>query len=293
MGILDKIRKGNSNLPPRVALSGVQGVGKSTLASNAPSPLFICPEDGLTGLDHVDRLTPTTFNELHAILDSIIESSNGYKTIVIDTVDWMERLVYDHICTRDNKKNIEDYGWSKGYVVAENELVGVLRKLDTIRHKHSMWIILLSHVKIKSFNDPAGETWDRYEMKGHHKMTGVVSEWVDACLFAFYEVFKTKNKDGREKAIGGDRVVKTQWNPAYDAKNRLNLPETLPLDWTALVNAIAENNSQGLVAQIKTAYATAKIADTDKPKWEKFIASLDKQSPDKLKGALEKLNTLQ
>lgn len=293
MSILDKIKKGNSNLPPRVALSGVQGVGKSTFASNTPNPLFICPEDGLTGLDHVDRLTPTTFSELHLILDSIIGSSNGYKTLVIDTVDWMERLVYDHICTRDGKKNIEDYGWSKGYVVAENEMVGVLRKLDLIRHKHGMWIILLSHVKIKSFNDPAGETWDRYEMKGHHKMTGIVSEWVDACLFAFYEVFKTKNKDGREKAIGGDRVIKTQWNPAYDAKNRLNLPESLSLDFNALLLAINENKSSGLVDSIKALYSTAKIADTDKPKWDKFMAGIEKVSSDKLKQAQEKLTTLQ
>ena len=289
MSILDKIKRGNGDLPPRILVSGPEGVGKSTLGSNAPSPLFISAEDGLTGLDHVQRFSPTDLSDLHAMLDGLSADPSGFKTIVVDTTDWLERLVCASICKRDNKSDIEDYGYGKGYVIMEGELVKLLQKFDALRHKHRLGIVLLAHVHIRAFNDPRGEAWDRYEMKGHKKFTGILREWPDACLFAVFEVFKTKDKAGHEKAIGGERILHTEWSPAWDAKNRLNLPATLPLDWNELQAAIAANSPTTLRAAIRAAHALAALPEADQPRWEAWLTKLDTFTPDKLKAALEKL----
>lgn len=294
MSILNKIKRGDGELPPRILIAGPEGIGKSTIASNAPNPLFVASEDGLTGLEHVARFTPADLDELNAMLDAFAAGAGEFKTLVVDTADWLERLIYTSICRRDGKKNIEDYGYGKGYTIASQELVSILGKLDAIRHRGRVGIIILSHVQIRTFNDPRGESWDRYEMKGNKNMTGILREWPDACLFATYDVYKTKGHGAEKgKAIGGERVLHTQWSPAWDAKNRLNLPESIPLSWDDLSRAIEENGPAALRAKVRSLYASAKIPESAKSAWEKSMASIDSTPADRLRIAIEKLSTIQ
>ncbi len=289
---MEKIRKGPTSLPPRVLLSGPEGIGKTTWAGQAPNPLFLASEQGLTGFEHVDRLTPESLQEVYSLIEQLILDPRKYKTLVIDTADWLERIIYQAVCHRDGKKNIEDFGYGKGYVVAESELVQILQRLDVLRIKQKMGIIILSHVAIKPFNDPGGASWHRYELKGNKSMTGILREWPDVCLFAVNEVHASK-KDGRDRAVAGERIVHTQWSPAWDAKNRLNLPPTLPLDYPAFAEAVEANSPANLRKKVSELYGNAKIAHADKEKWDKALANLDDLTPDKLQSAIEKLQSLQ
>ncbi len=298
MSILSNIKRGNPALPPRIVLAGVEGVGKSTWASNAPSPLFICAEDGLTGLDHVARWQPKDYADLKSFLAAILNEGAGeYKTIVIDTADWLERMIHDWLCSENGKANIEEFGYGKGYNLTESETSVFLSMLDQLRHKHGLGIILLSHVTIRSFNDPAGSTWDRYEMKGNKRFTGLLREWPDCVLFARFEVINTKTKTGgkeREKALDGGRILHTTPNPAWEAKNRLNLPESLELSYTAFDQAVKENTPAALRQKLTELHKTAVIEDATKSKqWADFVAKAETLSPDKLKAAIERLTSLQ
>jgi len=290
--ILSKIKRGGESLPPRISLAGPEGIGKSTFGASAPNPLFISHEDGLTGLDHVARFTPATFADVLSLVDELTAGDCEYQTLVIDTVDWLERSIHAFICQRDSKSGVEDYGYGKGYKVAEQELTLLLSKLDALRQKKKIGIVLLSHVHIKAFSAPDGATWDRYEMKGHKGFTGILREWPDACLFAVYEVFKTKEKGSdREKVIGGDRVIHTQWSPGWDAKNRLGLPETLPLSYEDFDLAVQANRPDKLREQYLELLKTAEMSAADKAKWEKFdVASLP---PDRIKNGIKKLKEIQ
>lgn len=291
--IMERIKRGNGNTPLRFVIAGPEGVGKSTIASKAPNPLFISAEDGLTGLDHVQRFSPNTLTDLHDLLDGLLTDTAGFKTLVIDTADWLERLIATGICVRDGKSDIEDYGYGKGYVVLEGELVKILKKLDDLRHK-GMTIIILSHVQIRNFVDPRGPAYDRYEMKGHKKVTGLLREWPDACLFAVFEVHKAKVKGTqREQAIGGDRILHTEWSPAWDAKNRLNLPPELPMEWDAITAAIEANSSSALCKKVQELYKTAKFKDGEKAKWDAAIKGIESMTADRLKVAIEKLEGMQ
>jgi hypothetical protein len=292
--ILKRIKRGSGNLPNRILVAGPEGIGKSTLASKAPNPIFICAEEGLTGLDHVQRFPPSSLEELNSFLDALIVDAQGFHTLVIDTTDWLERFLATCVCQRDNVRDIEAYGFGKGYVVLENELVAILHKLDLLREKQKMGVVLLAHVTIRTFNDPRGESWDRYEMKGHKRFTGILREWPDACLFAVFDVFKSKKKGERvEKTIGGERVLHTQWSPAWDAKNRLNLPETLPMEWEDLERAIQENSPGALCASIRSLHKTAVIPEPEKPRWSAILPRLETLTSDKLKAAIERLKSMQ
>lgn len=290
--ILSKIKRGGESLPPRILVSGPEGIGKSTFAANAPEPVFIAQERGLTGLDHVAHLSPESFADVLAIVDELTATPSEYKTLVIDTMDWLERSIHDFVCKRDGKTGVEDYGYGKGYKVAEAELVLLLNKLDALRSSQKMGVILLSHVQIKTFTAPEGTTWDRYEMKGHKGFTGILREWPDACLFAVYEVHKMKERgEHRERVIGGDRIIHTSWSPGWDAKNRLGLPETLPLSYEDFAAAVEANSPAKLREQFSALLATSTLDAAARKAWTK--TPVETLAPDRIRAGIAKLQKLQ
>lgn len=96
-----------------------------------------------------------------------------------------------------------------------------------------MNIVLLAHSTVKQFKNPEGEDYDRYQVAMNDKAAGVWKQWCDVVLFAKHETATVKDaKTKRARGIStGAREMFTCWNAAYDAKNRHNLPEKMPLSW--------------------------------------------------------------
>ena len=103
---LNNVVKGPVATPIRVVLYGPPGIGKSTFASNASRPIFLCAEDGTNELD-VARLKPETWEELFEAIAMLGSEEHTYATLVIDTLDWAEQLCWRSICARERKNSIE------------------------------------------------------------------------------------------------------------------------------------------------------------------------------------------
>lgn len=237
---LSNVQKGVVTAPLRVVLYGPEGAGKSTFAAGAPKPIFLCSEDGTNELD-VARLRPQTWEEIFEALAMLTNEAHDYQTLVLDTLDWAEQQCWNHVCKRDRKDSIEAYGYGRGYVVAHEEFRRLVVALDRLRDVKGMQIICLAHSWIKSFKNPTGEDYDRYEMKLQRLVAPVFKEWPDLLLFANYETETREN--GKKRHVGvstGARYLFTQHSAAWDAKNRHNLPVALPLSYEDLAEAIIE-----------------------------------------------------
>lgn len=239
---LGEIIRGRVERPMRVLLYGVEGVGKSTFAANAPSPIFIAAEDGTAQLDVARFPEPKTWRDVFDAIDELTNAEHDFKTVVVDTLDWLEPLCWAHVVEAGGPKikSIEDFGFGKGYVAALDQWRVLLARFEQLRVKRGMHVILLAHSWIKAFKNPEDEDYDRYELKLHAKAGGLLKEWSDAVLFARYETFtNTDEKTKRTRGVStGARVVHTQRTAAWDAKNRYDLPETLPLEWQAFADAV-------------------------------------------------------
>lgn len=246
MSVASIVRTGRSD-PMRIMLHGVEKIGKTTFAAAAPSPVFICPEDGIPpSLGAVPHYpAPEGGWNWQDVIDAVRALAAGghdFKTIVIDTLDWIEPLLWRDVCDRARVDTIEEVGggFGKGYVAAVDGWRLLIAELERARNRAGMHVVLLAHSWIKSFKDPESEGWDRYELKINNKAAGVMKEWVDAVLFAKFEEFTTK--DARTKRVrgisSGERVICTVRSAAYDAGNRYNLPDRLPLDWDAFAEAV-------------------------------------------------------
>ena len=239
MALFERIKKGQAPRAPRIMMIGVEGVGKSTAGASMPNPVFICGESGLVGPQFADTpsFTPENWGEILQFADELIQDTQGFKTLVIDTLDWVEPMLYAWVCQKANHKSIEDFGYGKGYVVAQQEARNLLARLDRLNAK-GMNILLLCHSQIKTVNNPTGDNYDHFESKVNAKISGIFREWCDCVLFAQFDMY-TKKDGMRAKAFGGDgRIVQTTHSAAWDAKNRYGLPEVMPLDMVAIMEAI-------------------------------------------------------
>lgn len=274
---LSRVVRGKIERPVRVALFGTDGLGKSTWASNAPSPIFLGAEDGTAQLD-VSRMPDiATWEDLLECIDELhTGGEHTYKTVVIDTLDWAEPMCWAYVCKQAKKESIEDLPYGKGYTAALDQWRLLLSKLERLRDARGMHIVLLAHSVLRTFKNPEGEDFERYEMKLHAKASGLIREWVDCVLFGRFETFADKDeKTKRVRGISsGARVIQTQRTAAYDAKNRYDLPEALPLDWQAFADAVAAHQPAD-PAKLKERIAA-------------LLEQVDETIKGKARGALEK-----
>lgn len=246
---LGNVITGTVRKPMRLLVYGVDGIGKSTLAASAESPIFIGAEDGTSTLSVARFPEPRTWAEALDAVRELERAKHEYETLVIDTLDWLEPLCWAKIVGvgRRNKdgsaiESIGDIAYGTGYSAALDDWRELCSLLDSLRHARGMQIVLIAHAWIKRFSNPEGEDFDRFQIKLNDKAQGLLREWCDAVLFATHEQYTHKPKgDKTAKAKGvstGARVMHTQRSAAFDAKNRYNLPPVLPLDWQALREAI-------------------------------------------------------
>lgn len=236
MTTLTRIQKRPKQMPRRLMLYGVHGIGKSTFGAMAERPIFLQTEDGLANID-CDRFPlATRFSEVLAALSDLYTSEHEYATLVIDSLDWLERLIEAEVCEREGVTNIEKIGYAKGYKFMLDPWREVLAGLDALRNERGMTIILIAHAEIEKFDNPETEPYDRYSPRLHKLAGALIQEWADEVLFATYRVHTRKMDEGFNKAVHrgigtGERIIRTTERPAHVAKNRLNLPDEFPLDY--------------------------------------------------------------
>jgi AAA domain len=162
--------------------------------------------------------------------------------LVIDTIDWAERMGIEHLCQTNQKKSIEDFGYGSGYIKLEEELGRFLNLLQDLVDQ-GINTVLTAHAQIRKFEQPDEMgAYDRYELKLGKKTSArtssLVKEWADMVLFMNYKTYSvaTDDKGKKHKAQGGVRTIFTNHHPTWDAKNRHGLPDEIPMDYSQIAH---------------------------------------------------------
>lgn len=232
-----KISSGIKKRPYFILLYGSDGTGKSTFAGDAPSPIFIGPEKGSSHLNVSRAEDINSWEDVVKSVHYLSTQPHDFKTAAFDSLDWLEPLLWDHICKQENVKSIDEAfgGFGKGYNYALNLWGDFIKSLEQLRDK-GLNIIAIAHAQVKTFNDPNQQLpYDRYMLKLNDKAAAKWREAVDVVGFANFEdtVFKLNKTDRKAKATGGEiRKLYVERRPAFDAKNRLGLPPELALSWS-------------------------------------------------------------
>ena len=235
-----KITRGKRATAKKILKYGVEGIGKSTLASQFPNPLVLDTEDGTNHLD-VARVRVETAIDLEDAIHTLTRDNQGFKTLVIDSIDKAERLLIEQLLKKANKRSIEDFGFGKGYTMVAESVARLLSLLDALVDQ-GVNVVLVGHATVKRVSPPdMDEGYDRYEPKLTKQSSPLVKEWADAILFCQYKTRLVEGEDGRTRAKGGkERVLHTERTAAFDAKNRFGLPAELPMTIEGLAPLFAD-----------------------------------------------------
>lgn len=253
------VKKGKEDRPLRICIYGSDGCGKSTWAKHG---LFFDLEGGLGEIDC------QSIDFVDASFSDVMEGGRyvyanykdiGVDTLVIDSIDWLERKIFNQACKDNGWSTIEQPGYGKGYVVVLKYWTEFLNCLDQLRSL-GLHIVLISHSAVEHFDDPiVDNSFHRHNLKLNKHSRGLIAEWCDVLGYVASEVLTTESSKKfstpQYKAISTNRrLIYFGEQPTFAAKSRMTLPESLPLDWGAFMSAVQSARQEGNTAkkQVKT-----------------------------------------
>lgn len=272
-------------VPIRAVIYGADGVGKSTLCAGAPGAVFIATEDGLDNIDARAIEPPEDWPGIIAAVDALAnEPSCG--TIVIDSLDWAEQMLWAWLVANrpDEKgrkvKDIEGYGYGKGYIAAATEWRVLMASLQRAG-KAGRHVLLTAHAHRKSVKNPTGEDYEQMQVKLQDRAASAFREWSHIVAFAELDIATVTDKDDGDRTKGiftGKRILRTQPSAGYQGKTRLTMPDKIPLDWHAFESAVKAGRPPSLT---ELAAQLAAVIGDDlalAERCEKFLSSRGKTS---------------
>ena len=240
--------------PARLIIYGPSGIGKTTLPigydgmRGSDAPVFVLTEDGLGDLvvpvigPETESDEPSICKSFEDVLEALVflgTEEHDFKTVVIDSLDWLEPLIWNATCRRLGVSSIEAPGYGKGYVEAGREWYQFFEYLTALRDSKQMTVVLLAHSQIIRVEDPQHPAYDMHGLKLHKRAAALSAEYADVIGFASTKTFTTTEEAGfgqkRTRAVStGERVLHLVGSAAYVAKNRYHMPDSVNLTWESL-----------------------------------------------------------
>jgi len=230
---LSSLKSSKSTNPPIVLLYGVDGIGKTSLAAEWPSPLYL-PTEGERPPSDVEMATPgtvETFNDIIEVFSELLTTEHEFKTVIIDSLDGLEHLVWAATSARLGCSSIEEPGYGKGYVEADTEWRDFLGGVAALSQA-GINVVMLAHPEIVRFDSPTTDPYSRYTVKLHKRGNALVREQADIVAFLNYRVSLKEKEVAPKKTVahaegGKERQIHLSEGAGYQAKNRYSMPDTV------------------------------------------------------------------
>lgn len=224
---------------PIVLVHGTHGLGKTSFGAAAPDPVAILTEDGLAKIEIQHFPVAASYEDVMDAIAALYNEEHDRKTLVFDSLDHFEPLVWAEICRRNNYASIEAAGYGKGYIEADKVWQEFFDAMTALRNDKGMMIYLIAHTRIEKFDSPETEPYDRYTIKLHKRASALAQERADIVFFLNQRVSTLANETTKENKSAppksvrgggvGPRTLFTERKPAYEAKNRYGLPSEIPV----------------------------------------------------------------
>ena len=240
---LSDIKEKIERKPPRILIHGTAGLGKTTLAASIPGVIFIQTEDGLAGVADVPHFPlAKSYDDVMSALHELANEKHQFKALAIDSLDWLESLIWQKVCENEKVDSIDNIAYGKGYKLALLLWGKYIDYLNQLRSEKNMIVMQLAHTSIRTFYPPDGESYDRYEIALHKAASAKLQEHSDIVAFGKqHEVnlVKTQSKMGKQEkraVSSGERKLFLVEQPAWLAKNRYAMSESIDFSWDAIIS---------------------------------------------------------
>ena len=215
---------------------GEPGVGKTTLANQFPSPMFIATEPGTSAM-HAASVDVSTWQDMKLVLDALRNEKHSYKTVVLDTVDVAYTLCTTHVCESNGWVDVADGDFGRGWRAVDREWTNMIAQLRSL----PMCAIFIGHEKREEIVERMGS---RDVATGRQRVSTALPRSARGTLHAAMDFILRC-----ELTSDNDRLIRTQ--PVESKRERIEakarghkgamLPETLPMSFKELHTAFKAN----------------------------------------------------
>lgn len=233
-------------VPPLFLIYGRNGIGKSWFASKAARPIFLDLDQNIFELavdsNRSFNVKLEKFQDVLQFLGLLINENHSYKTVIIDSLSSLERLIENHVLQAKKVTSLADFQYGQGYLMMLPLWEQVLGKLKALRIQKKMTVLMLGHYKEKRDPNLAGESYLHYQLDLYERAAKLLINSCSAVFFADYkvEVIHEKEKFGQEisKARSSERRLFTDEGVKFLAKNTYGMPADIPMTWEALYDHV-------------------------------------------------------
>jgi hypothetical protein len=215
----------------KIILYGPSGMGKTTLASMAPDPVFIGCDDGGRKIVNPKTGEPVlhvpgieTFGDVRDALRSDV--FDDHQTIVIDTGTELQHwaLPYMFATIKHEKghtvSSIEGYGYGKGYRHMYDHMHGVLADLDRLVRNGKNVLVLCQEAAMQETNT-SGENYSKAGPDLFHTdKTSIRNDYISWSDHVFRITWENAVVDSKKISPVTGRMVNTHPDASFFAKSR-------------------------------------------------------------------------
>lgn len=254
--------------PPKLAIYGQPGAGKSRFAASCPKPFFIRTEDRH---DHLNVQTHegvcNSYGMLIEILDWLATEKHDFKTVVLDTADSAEKLVHGKTCADAGVDNIlhpKVFPFYSGFVRAAAIWEGeILARLATLNEKRKMMPVIISHYETKHVEHPQYGNYPKFTLGVDKRCGAKIFKFCDIVGFLEFATQAAGEEGALRLKSSNRRILRLKPRAFWETKESYNLPDSIDIPedtagqlngWSVLSEAIRKGlatRSAGDLAEVK------------------------------------------
>jgi hypothetical protein len=232
----DELKDTSDTDPPFCTFYGGAKTGKTTLASEFPAPLYVRTGEGERAPAGVTMKSLGVSESYADVLDQMAymsEAEHDRRTFVLDALDGLELHIRAEACARNGWANIEEPGYGKGYAAEQSIWHDFIKECLKLK-KAGFYVVLLSHVKVKTEPGVTSDSYPRYRINLRDDAGSAIADASDLIGFIHQRVSIKKEELGFKKTNNrgegaGEINIAVQERPGYIAGNRYEISKpTLP-----------------------------------------------------------------